>query len=40
MVEQIGGTDEESTAEYIKEHGCKPYIAYLAGSSAPSDQQI
>lgn len=40
MVGEIGGTDEERTAEYIKEHCSKPYIAYLAGSSAPSDEQM
>ena len=40
MVGEIGGTDEERTAEYIKEKCSKPYIAYLAGSSAPPDQQM
>ena len=40
MVGEIGGTDEERTAEYIKESCSKPYIAYLAGSSAPPDQQM
>ena len=40
MVGEIGGTDEERTAEYIEENCSKPYIAYLAGSSAPPDQQM
>jgi succinyl-CoA synthetase alpha subunit len=40
IVGEIGGTDEETTAEYIKENCSKPYIAYLAGSSAPPDQQM
>ncbi len=40
IVGEIGGTDEERTAEYIKENCSKPYIAYLAGSSAPPDQQM
>lgn len=40
MVGEIGGTDEERTAEYIKKHCSKPYIAYLAGSSSPPDQQM
>lgn len=40
MVGEIGGTDEERTAEYIRENCSKPYIAYLAGSSAPPDQQM
>lgn len=40
MVGEIGGTDEERTAEYIRQKCSKPYIAYLAGSSAPPDQQM
>ncbi len=40
MVGEIGGTDEERTAEYIREKCSKPYVAYLAGSSAPSDQEM
>lgn len=40
MVGEIGGTDEERTAEYLKKNCSKPYIAYLAGSSAPPDQQM
>jgi succinyl-CoA synthetase alpha subunit len=40
MVGEIGGTDEERAAEYIKEHCSKPCIGYLAGSSAPPDQQM
>jgi succinyl-CoA synthetase alpha subunit len=40
IVGEIGGTDEERTAEYIKKNCSKPYIAYLAGSSAPPDQQM
>lgn len=40
MVGEIGGTDEERTAEYIGEKCSKPYVAYLAGSSAPPDQEM
>jgi succinyl-CoA synthetase alpha subunit len=40
MVGEIGGTDEERTAEFIREKCSKPYIAYLAGSSAPPDQEM
>ena len=40
MVGEIGGTDEERTAEYIRQKCSKPYIAYLAGSSSPPDQQM
>jgi len=40
IVGEIGGTDEERTAEYIREKCSKPYVAYLAGRSAPPDQQM
>ena len=40
IVGEIGGTDEERTAEYIKEKCSKPYIGYFAGRSAPPDQQM
>ena len=40
MVGEIGGTDEERTSEYIRKKCSKPYIAYLAGSSSPPDQQM
>ncbi len=40
MVGEIGGTDEERTAEYIRTRCSKPYVAYLAGSSAPPNQQM
>ena len=40
MVGEIGGTDEERTAAYIKENCSKPYIAYVAGSTAPPNQQM
>jgi succinyl-CoA synthetase alpha subunit len=40
IVGEIGGTDEERTAEYIRGKCSKPFIAYLAGRSAPPDQQM
>jgi len=40
MVGEIGGTDEERTAEYIKARGSKPVIAYLAGRSSPPGQKM
>lgn len=40
IVGEIGGTDEERVAEYIQDKCSKTYIAYLAGSSAPADQQM
>ena len=35
LVGEIGGSDEEKAAEYIKEHVTKPVVAYIAGVSAP-----
>jgi len=35
MVGEIGGSDEEIVAKYIKEHMKKPVVAFIAGSAAP-----
>jgi succinyl-CoA synthetase alpha subunit len=35
MCGEIGGNEEELTAEYIAEHVTKPVIAYIAGFTAP-----
>ena len=35
MVGEIGGDEEERTAEYIDEHVTKPVVAYIAGFTAP-----
>jgi succinyl-CoA synthetase alpha subunit len=40
MIGEIGGTDEERTAEYIKKNCSKPVIAYIAGKSSPSGQKM
>jgi succinyl-CoA synthetase alpha subunit len=40
LVGEIGGTDEERAAATIKETCSKPYVAYLAGRSAPTDRQM
>lgn len=40
IIGEIGGTDEERTAEYLSKNGSKPCIVYLAGSSAPPDRQM
>ena len=38
MVGEIGGTDEEAAARYIKDHVTKPVVAYIAGVTAASGQ--
>ena len=35
LIGEIGGTDEEVAAEYIKKHMKKPVVAYIAGRHAP-----
>ena len=35
MCGEIGGDEEERTAEYVAEHVTKPVIAYIAGFTAP-----
>jgi len=35
MIGEIGGSDEEIAAKYIKEHMKKPVIAFIAGEAAP-----
>ena len=40
MVGEIGGTDEEAAAEFIKEHVSKPVVAYIAGVTAPAGKRM
>jgi succinyl-CoA synthetase alpha subunit len=40
MVGEIGGTDEEAAAEYIKSEFSKPIVAYIAGVTAPPDKRM
>jgi len=35
MCGEIGGDEEERTADYIAEHVSKPVVAYIAGFTAP-----
>ena len=35
MCGEIGGDEEERTAEYVAAHGSKPVLAYVAGFTAP-----
>jgi len=40
MVGEIGGTDEEAAADYIKHHVSKPVVAYIAGVTAPPGKRM
>ncbi|MCX7073367.1 MAG: succinate--CoA ligase subunit alpha [Methylococcales bacterium] len=40
MVGEIGGSDEEAAAEYIKAHVTKPVVAYIAGQTAPTGKRM
>ncbi len=40
MVGEIGGTDEEAAAAYIKRHVSKPVVAYIAGITAPPGKRM
>ncbi len=40
MVGEIGGTDEEEAAQYIKSSVSKPVVAYIAGVTAPPGKRM
>ena len=40
MVGEIGGSDEEAAAEYIKANVSKPVVAYIAGVTAPPGKRM
>lgn len=40
MVGEIGGSDEEAAAEYIKSQVTKPVAAYIAGQTAPKGKRM
>jgi succinyl-CoA synthetase alpha subunit len=40
MVGEIGGTDEEAGAEFIKANVDKPVVAYIAGATAPPGKRM
>jgi succinyl-CoA synthetase alpha subunit len=40
MVGEIGGSEEEDAAEYIKAYVTKPVVAYIAGQTAPAGKRM
>ncbi len=40
MVGEIGGSEEEEAAEYIRRHVRKPVVAYVAGITAPLNKRM
>jgi succinyl-CoA synthetase alpha subunit len=40
LIGEIGGTDEETAGEWIRDHGTKPVIAYIAGQTAPPGRRM
>ncbi len=40
MVGEIGGSDEEAAAHYIRDHVTKPVVAYIAGVTAPPGKRM
>jgi succinyl-CoA synthetase alpha subunit len=40
MMGEIGGTDEQNAAEYIKRHMTKPVVGFIAGQTAPPGRRM
>jgi succinyl-CoA synthetase alpha subunit len=40
LIGEIGGTDEERAAEFIKEHVRKPVISFIAGKYSPKNKKM
>jgi succinyl-CoA synthetase alpha subunit len=40
LIGEIGGTDEEEAAQYVKKHVSKPVVAFVAGRTAPPGKRM
>ncbi len=40
MIGEIGGSDEENAAAYIRDHVSKPVVAFIAGATAPTGKRM
>jgi succinyl-CoA synthetase alpha subunit len=40
MIGEIGGSDEETAAAYIRQHVTKPVVSFIAGQTAPADKRM